>query len=244
MGIDVDYPAGSAVGGGDITDVGNVSSGEAFTAATPGLNLTWENATSGTITLQTVAGALGTQTLSFPAETGTLLTTVTSLVGDVTGTFGATVVGDDSHAHTGTTLSAIPITDLNTFSSTELATQLTDETGTGLAVFNDTPTIITPTIASFTNAQHDHTDAASGGLIVRLTESDFIDNETPAGDLDGVDTTYTLANAPSPAASLKLYLNLGRLREGAANDYTLSGSTITFNFAPVADDVLLADYRF
>src|SRR5439155_676064 len=34
-----------------------------------------DNATSGTVTLQTVAGALGTRTISFPAETGTACTT-------------------------------------------------------------------------------------------------------------------------------------------------------------------------
>lgn len=77
-----------------------------------------------------------------------------------------------------------------------------------------------------------------------LTESDFVDNETPSGDLDGVDTTYTLANAPSPTTSLKVYVNGIRQKEGGSNDYTLSGSTITFTFAPIATDVILADYRF
>jgi len=76
-----------------------------------------------------------------------------------------------------------------------------------------------------------------------LTNSNFVDNETPTGDLDGVDTTYTLANAPSPSTSLHLYLNGQRLREGAGNDFTLSGSTITFANAPVSTDVILADYR-
>src|ERR1043166_3901454 len=36
-------------------------------------------------------------------------------------------------------------------------------TGTGVIVFQQSPTIVTPTIASFTNAQHTHQNAAGGG---------------------------------------------------------------------------------
>ena len=53
---------------------------------------------------------------------------------------------------------------------TEVTGALTDlsdvtaKTGTGTTVVMDTsPTIVTPTIASFTNAGHDHSDAAGGG---------------------------------------------------------------------------------
>jgi hypothetical protein len=56
-------------------------------------------------------------------------------------------------------------TDVASFTSANLRTLLSDETGTGAAVFADTPTILTPTIASFTNAQHTHTNAAGGGQI-------------------------------------------------------------------------------
>lgn len=77
-----------------------------------------------------------------------------------------------------------------------------------------------------------------------LTESDFVDNEVPSGDLDGVDVTYTLTQSPSPTTSLKLYKNGNRLDEGASDDYTLSGGTITYAVAPVSDDKLIADFRF
>ena len=49
--------------------------------------------------------------------------------------------------------------------SLQLLGVMSDETGTGLLVFNDTPTIITPTIASFVNATHDHEAAAGGGQL-------------------------------------------------------------------------------
>ena len=65
---------GGAGGSGDITDVGDCSTGEAFLGAC-GTTLTFKNATSGTIALTPVTGALGTRTISLPAETGTVCTT-------------------------------------------------------------------------------------------------------------------------------------------------------------------------
>lgn len=73
-------------------------------------------------------------------------------------------------------------TDVLAFSSTALRNVLTDETGTGSAVFatapvmsnpsitgggswTGSPTILTPTIASLVNAQHDHTNAQGGGQL-------------------------------------------------------------------------------
>ncbi len=44
-------------------------------------------------------------------------------------------------------------------------TGTTSATGTGAAVYQTSPTITTPTIADFTNAQHNHTNAAGGGQV-------------------------------------------------------------------------------
>src|SRR5262245_25974433 len=52
--------------------------------------------------------------------------------------------------------------------SAGLAGLLSDETGSGgggLAVFNQSPTLVTPTIGSFANATHTHTTAAGGGQL-------------------------------------------------------------------------------
>src|SRR5881394_3159507 len=54
---------------------------------------------------------------------------------------------------------------LATPSSANLAAAITNETGTGVLVFNDTPTILTPTIASLVNATHTHQNAAGGGTL-------------------------------------------------------------------------------
>ena len=74
----------------------------------------------------------------------------------------------------------------------------------------------------------------------------FVDNETPTGAVPG--TVYTLAHAPSPAASLKLYKGNGTggsvLLKAGGVDYALVGLTITLGSATITGDYLLADYRY
>ena len=79
-----------------------------------------------------------------------------------------TAVTDDNFAFVSDNLSVFAAT-----TSLQLAGVISDETGSGLLVFNDTPTIITPTIASFVNATHTHLNAAGGGTITKAAISDF-----------------------------------------------------------------------
>ena len=71
----------------------------------------------------------------------------------------------------------------------------------------------------------------------------FTDAETPAGLLNGSNSIFTLAAAPSPPASLQLYRN-GVLQK-AGVDFTLSSNTINFTAAsrPQSGDLLMASYR-
>ena len=86
----------------------------------------------------------------------------------------------------------------STLTSAQLAARISDETGTGLSVFNDTPTIITPTIASFTNATHNHTNAAGGGQITRssfdTTYTTEINTDWKAGILPAVSSVTENGN--------------------------------------------------
>ena len=52
-------------------------------------------------------------------------------------------------------------------------TGVTTSTGTTNVVLSGSPTIVTPTIASMTNAQHSHTNAAGGGTITEGSISDL-----------------------------------------------------------------------
>ena len=72
----------------------------------------------------------------------------------------------------------------------------------------------------------------------------FSDGEVPAGSVNGANTVFTLAFAPSPAASLELYLN--GLRMEAGTDYQIAGKALTFLTVstPQTGDLLLANYRY
>jgi len=72
----------------------------------------------------------------------------------------------------------------------------------------------------------------------------FVDGEIPIGILDGVNTTFSLSQTPSPSSSLELYRN-GVLQKLSV-DFTLSGPDIQFLSAstPQSGDILQAFYRF
>lgn len=81
--------------------------------------------------------------------------------------------------------------------SLELKGVISDETGSGALVFADTPTILTPTIASFINANHTHLNAAGGGVLTAAAISDFTEAAQDAAlgalvflDTTDVDVTY------------------------------------------------------
>lgn len=64
--------------------------------------------------------------------------------------------------------------------------------------------------------------------------------ETPAGVIDGINVTFTLATVPVPATDLLLWKNGLFMTQGT--DYTLAGNTITFDAAqvPPVDSTLVA----
>jgi len=89
-----------------------------------------------------------------------------------------------------------------------------------------------------------HVDGTSGacGVGGSSASGSFIDGEIPGGTLDGSNTTFTLANTPSPASSVTLYRNGLLLQQGA--DYTVSNNSLTFlASAPQTGDILTASYR-
>jgi len=89
------------------------------------------------------------------------------------------------------------------------------------------------------NADHviAYTDEIGNTVLV----SEYIVNETPIGDVDGMNTDFALVNTPE-AGTLQVYLN-GMLQDpGMTNDYTISGSTVTFNSAPLTGDKVRAGY--
>jgi hypothetical protein len=117
-------------------------------------------------------------------------------------------------------------TDIATFASSVLLGLLTNPTGTGAAVFGTSPTLVTPTVGSFINAQHSHANAAGGGTLNAA-------NALQAGSVSFANLLSTIfsgqlisySNAGSAGGTF-YYINLGgiKLMWGVTSTVTISGS--------------------
>jgi len=89
-----------------------------------------------------------------------------------------------------------------------------------------------------------HVDGTTGSCGSGGTASvEFVDLETPGGTVDGTNATFTLSQAPNPAASLMLFRNGLLMRVGM--DFTLATQVITFASGqpPQPGDTLQCSYR-
>jgi len=80
-----------------------------------------------------------------------------------------------------------------------------------------------------------------GGFSYIAMQQHIVDDETPAGTLNGVNTDFTILSVPNPTNSLKVYRNGQRLK--LTEDYTVSKNTITFLIAPNVGEILTCDYK-
>jgi hypothetical protein len=74
-----------------------------------------------------------------------------------------------------------------------------------------------------------------------LQQSGYVCREVPAGTKNGSNTAFTLANTPV-AGSEMIFVGGALMNAGAGNDYTISGTAITFAVAPLSTDIVLATY--
>lgn len=65
--------------------------------------------------------------------------------------------------------------------------------------------------------------------------------ETPSGTVNGVNTTFTLAN--TPVAALGVIVLLDGIPQYNGSDYSVSGTTITFTAAPASGSTIFAYYN-
>lgn len=185
----------AAAGAGDITDVGpGCATGACWTdglATTGTLLLVWEG--SGVDTNEF--------TISVPANPGAdILWTVPDTAASLT-------------FPTGTTTIAAFSDNLSVFAATtsgQLATLLSNETGSGLAVFGTSPTIVTPTIAAtgWTNANHAHAAANSGGQVAHSDLSGIVATDHHADSiLESELTTISQLNTQITDATIEVQAN-------------------------------------
>ena len=80
-----------------------------------------------------------------------------------------------------------------------------------------------------------------GGFNYGALNIHILDLYTPTGDVDGINTAFLLSHAPNPISSVEVYLN-GQLQD-LTNDYTISGSTVSFVSAPLTGDRVRVKHR-
>ena len=85
------------------------------------------------------------------------------------------------------------------------------------------------------------TNENSLDYLIKKKIGEIVDAEVPSGTIDGSNKTFTIAHTPI-SGSLKLFLNGMLLKEN--DDYTLSGTTITMNYAPESGSNFIASYRY
>lgn len=108
-------------------------------------------------------------------------------------------------------------------------------TTTGAAVFTSLTGDVSVTGAGVTVVNN-----VSGSGFTKF--GNFVFNETPTGAVNGVNTTYTLANTPV-AGTVMVFIN-GQLQEaGAGNDYTITGTGITMLYTLIASDKIRTFYQ-
>jgi len=116
----------------------------------------------------------------------------------------------------------------NTSNATERAATAT-LTNKTIALGSNT---VTGTMAQFDTAVTDSNFVFMASVITR---------ETPTGLVNSSNTAYTLANTPV-AGSEEVYLNGIMQEPGGGNDYTISGTAITYLTAPVTGDKIRVSY--
>jgi hypothetical protein len=178
--------------------------------AASGVNLTalnGSNIASGTVADARIASALIGKTYNG--------LTVTSSTGSLTIGNGKTATFSNTLTFTGTDGSSVAFgaggtvgytgSGLNQFASTtsaQLFGIISNETGSGLVIGNDTPTILTPIIASFTNATHGHTNAAGGG---QLSLSAFSSTTGSGAVVGGTSPTISNPTITGTINGVKVY---------------------------------------
>jgi hypothetical protein len=78
-----------------------------------------------------------------------------------------------------------------------------------------------------------HVDSIStSGVPHCQADSVALNQGAPTGTINGSNTTFTLSPTPTAAADVNCFLNGIQQQQGAGNDYTISGATITYLTAP------------
>lgn len=201
-------------------------------------SLLFKGTTSGTVTF-TVNDAAGTHTIKLPAADGSN--------GQFLKTNGSGVWSFATIAGGGDALVANPLSQFASTTSAEFAGVISNETGTGLVVLNDTPTLIAPLLGTPTSGVLTNCTGTAAGLTTgtatNAVNSGITDDTTTNATMYPVWVTTASGNRPLKVSSTKMSLNpstgvltttgliTGDISGGAISGTTINGVTITDNTA-------------
>lgn len=117
------------------------------------------------------------------------------------------------------------------------------EVGASLEIFEEGVSLATG-VTSIDFVGSGVTGGAVGTAVTETITGSTINevrNEVPAGDINGVNTDFVIANTPT-SGTLQVYLN--GTRQKVTDDFTLSTATITFLIAPPSGSNILVDYQY
>ena len=126
--------------------------------------------------------------------------------------------------------------------SLEVNNGLRVKQGTGGQVYiANSSGVLTPTTLSGDVSSVSNTGAVTLSATTVVKTANYVVRETPSGLVNGANATFNLANAPVNGTE-QVFLN-GILQDpGSGNDYTISGSTVTFVSAPTTGDKIRVTY--
>ncbi len=85
-------------------------------------------------------------------------------------------------------------------------------------------------------------DCTGSGHVVKISTSGVptcaadggvnLNQAAPTGTINGSNVTFTLSPSPAAAGNVNCFMNGVQQQQGAGNDYTISGATITYLTAP------------
>lgn len=213
------------------------------------------------VTDETGTGALvfaNTPTLVTPvlgAATGTSLV-LSSFLNEAKGADIASASTTNIGAATGNYVNITGTTTITAFDTAQAGVRRILNFNSALTLTYNATSLILPTSANITTAGGDTAIFVSlgsgnwvctnyqrrdGTALVGSASTTYFRRTTTSGSLDGVNKTFTIANALS-SGSDAVFLNGQLLSNNSSDDYTISGTTLTFTAsfsAPVSTDKIL-----
>ncbi len=108
-----------------------------------------------------------------------------------------------------------------------------NQTQPAFSDISGTPSTTQVPFQSLTTTGTSGAASLSGGVLnVPQYSATQFNQAAPTGSINGSNTSFTLSPTPAASSNVNCFLNGVQQQQGAGNDYTISGATITYLTAP------------